>query len=703
MKMPPLLLFATLAFWGWQSNLPWAGVAAGVVLELPRVTSFRWELEEVDFNRIWSFCVLMVLALAGYIFTTNDQGGLTGMFQGLSALRKMSDSSSVAATSVLRWLPLIFLPFLVAQTYNVRSAVPLTAISLVFRLRRRRGESLLSGRYLDVSYPYFIVCIFSAGIHTNTATISYFWGQGALILWALWTMRTGRYGFKVWLGALVLVLLLGFFGQYGINGAERVVQNFDAQMFARFFRSNTSPTQSSTLIGQIGELKLSPSIVIWLEPGEVGQAPAYLREASYQNYSAKTMIWFAGSTNFDEVAHAPHEDTTWLLVPGKTNHAVATITAYLNGHDDQLGYPKGVLPLPSGSSRLEKLPVYSLKKNLTGAVLALGPGLLIFDAKYGPGATCDSPPDTSTNQMDLRIPADETNALARVVAEMGVASHSETEKRLAVAAFFSRQFTYSTWQGRDKRRTPDATPLTRFLLTSRSGHCEYFATATVLLLRQLGIPARYAVGYYVHETSGSGYVIRERDAHAWCLAWNRQTKTWEDFDTTPGSWVAAEGRHSAAWDSLSDLRTWVVLQFEKLRWRQANLRQYILWTLVPVMLVLLYYILFQSRGRRRTVAKKSAGGAAVIWPGHDSAFYRLETALAARGLPRQPAEPLSEWLERVLAEPALADLRAPLRELLIFHYRYRFDPLGLTGEEKEAFTQNVELVFEKLPLQQSGK
>jgi transglutaminase-like putative cysteine protease len=51
-------------------------------------------------------------------------------------------------------------------------------------------------------------------------------------------------------------------------------------------------------------------------------------------------------------------------------------------------------------------------------------------------------------------------------------------------------------------RFTNETPLARFLLRTRSGHCEYFATATVLLLRQLGIPARYAVGYAVHEASG---------------------------------------------------------------------------------------------------------------------------------------------------------------------------------------------------------
>jgi hypothetical protein len=204
------------------------------------------------------------------------------------------------------------------------------------------------------------------------------------------------------------------------------------------------------------------------------------------------------------------------------------------------------------------------------------------------------------------------------------------------------------------------------------------------------------VGYFVHETAGTGYVVRERDAHAWCLVWNRQTKTWEDFDTTPASWVGIEGRHSAALDALSDTWSWLVFQFEKFRWRQANLRQYVLWTLTPVMAVLIYYIIFQRRARSRSAAQKAAMEPPVIWPGHDSAFYRLENALAARGLPRQPQETLSDWLERALAEPALASLRAPLRELLQLHYRYRFDPRGLDDDEKTSLLKNTADILAKL-------
>ncbi len=201
------------------------------------------------------------------------------------------------------------------------------------------------------------------------------------------------------------------------------------------------------------------------------------------------------------------------------------------------------------------------------------------------------------------------------------------------------------------------------------------------MLRRLGIPARYAVGYYVHEPRGSGYVVRERDAHAWCLAWNG--KTWEDFDTTPVSWVSVEAGRTSFMEWFSDLRSWLGFQIEKFRWRQAHLQQYIFWSLIPVMAVLLYHIIFRRRRKLKSLKGKKETGAPVIWPGLDSEFYQLESKLAARGLPRQPSEPLSNWLERALAEPALADLRAPLQQLLRWHYRHRFDPQGLNAEERE--------------------
>ena len=64
------------------------------------------------------------------------------------------------------------------------------------------------------------------------------------------------------------------------------------------------------------------------------------------------------------------------------------------------------------------------------------------------------------------------------------------------------------------------------------------------------------------------------------------------------------------------------------------------------------------------------------------------------GLPRtldntRPGEPLSAWLLRACADPALADLSSRLRELLALHYRYRFDPEGLSQTDRDALRREA--------------
>ncbi|MFA6928987.1 MAG: transglutaminase-like domain-containing protein [Lentisphaeria bacterium] len=78
-------------------------------------------------------------------------------------------------------------------------------------------------------------------------------------------------------------------------------------------------------------------------------------------------------------------------------------------------------------------------------------------------------------------------------------------------------------------------PVLYFLQKSQAGHCELFASAAVLLLRQCGIPARYVTGFLCMEKhpSNSYYVSRLGHAHAWVEAFDRQQKKWIQLDPTP--------------------------------------------------------------------------------------------------------------------------------------------------------------------------
>ncbi len=78
---------------------------------------------------------------------------------------------------------------------------------------------------------------------------------------------------------------------------------------------------------------------------------------------------------------------------------------------------------------------------------------------------------------------------------------------------------------------------TYFLEESRSGYCVHFATAATVLLRSLGIPARYAEGYIVIQSDydkpadAEGFVdIEDTHAHAWV----------EVFDPAQLEWIPVE-------------------------------------------------------------------------------------------------------------------------------------------------------------------
>ena len=679
MKTPPLLLGAALLFWGWQTEHLIVGAAMAAVLEGARWTKARWDFSDEDFRRIWTFCALVLLAMALLAFTsTGSPADWRGFVDNPSFAteRNVGNATARTVSALLRSLPMIFFLFIAAQEFSLRNGIPRETISVILRLwwqrARKQGQPSPLPRTVNVSYPYLMLCLFAASFHAADDE-TFYWGLCALLAWALWPERSRRHGVALWAGVLGTAVALGYSGQHSVGRLYRLFENYNAQWFASVPGGATDPMQTKTALGQIGLLKTSGKIVIRLQAKDWSWAPSLLREASYRTWKGQAWHSDVARDRFENVLEATNH-TTWVLLPGKTNGATVTLACYLPGG-------AALLPLPHGSERLENLSAYTLQKSSLGAVLAEGPGLVVFDALYGPGQTIDSPPDMDE---DLSVPPREVPALERVIAQLHLRQQSRSHVLRTLSQYFqdTNKFTYSTWQGLGRMQNTNETPLGRFLLRTHRGHCEYFATATVLLLRQLHIPARYAVGYAVHEGSGRNYVVRQRDAHAWCLVWSPEARTWQDFDTTPVSWEQTESSRASPTQFLSDSWSWLTFEFAKFFWGQTHLRQYLLWGLAPVLTLLLCQIIFSSR-RRRHRQERAKWGAGTVWPGRDSEFYQIERKLVERGASRQPGEPLSAWLQRASANPALADLRDRLQELLNLHYRYRFDPLGLNRAERE--------------------
>lgn len=119
-------------------------------------------------------------------------------------------------------------------------------------------------------------------------------------------------------------------------------------------------------------------------------------------------------------------------------------------------------------------------------------------------------------------------ALARQLTE-GLSSNEE--KARAIRNYLVMHCRYSL----DLTKLPTSRgPLYDFLFSGKAGHCEYFASAMVILMRELGIPSRLAYGYAAGQWNPDQktFEVRQLDAHAWAEVYLKG-RGWTPFDPTP--------------------------------------------------------------------------------------------------------------------------------------------------------------------------
>lgn len=114
-----------------------------------------------------------------------------------------------------------------------------------------------------------------------------------------------------------------------------------------------------------------------------------------------------------------------------------------------------------------------------------------------------------------------------------------------------------------------AQDLDEFLRRVGGGHCEYFASAMMILLRKHGIPCRMVGGFLAHEWDPEGTVltIRKRHAHAWVEAWDENTG-WFTVDATPAR-SALEDQEASMWFQVTAV---ISSLWDKVRSFDANAR-----------------------------------------------------------------------------------------------------------------------------------
>jgi hypothetical protein len=96
------------------------------------------------------------------------------------------------------------------------------------------------------------------------------------------------------------------------------------------------------------------------------------------------------------------------------------------------------------------------------------------------------------------------------------------------------------------KRETRLSAIDEFLFVRKAGHCEYFASAMVLLLRLNGIPARLVNGFMGTEWNEMGdyMIVRQAHAHSWVEAYF-PGKGWKTYDPTPPDPGAAASQFNA--------------------------------------------------------------------------------------------------------------------------------------------------------------
>ena len=631
MRLPRFMFAAAVLFWGWQWQLLW--LATGMALGMELASSGQWQ-RKVSFEllcRVSNGCTLLFVAAAVFFAFTLDP------------------AQSVLA--VIKWAPILLLPLMFVIGIGGMAEVPLAIISSV--VRRKSAADPGHGVKYYLAYPYLALWILATGVSNNPGP-GFYIGMSLIAIWALWSVRPRARPPGLWAGLLSLAILGGAAVNIGLYRLHGIIEQTAMDWIT--IDSEEDPLRSETNLGHIGQLKLGNGIMLRIQTRRVLFEPLLLRTASFNLYLAPNWV-LSGKHGFTWVQGQDRTKDwrTWHLTPGEadTRLEIDATATHINP----------IVALPIGGTQIESTHFQALTRNPMGTLQAnMGRGHYHYIVHYQSRALDTTQPDA----QDLALPANERALFQNLAQQLHLAGQPTSRALLNVRAHFQKNFRYSTFR---QGNAVGQSALSDFLTHSRQGHCEHFASASVLLLRAAGIPARYAVGYSVQEPErfGRGYVVRQRHAHAWAMAY--VDGAWQDFDSTPPSWGQQDASVTSWWEPVSDTLSWLMYQI-----RNGQIQA---WQIALAILALVLWLRLKPMlaGWRKRVQPKPKGASQSTAPRTTpaSAFQRIEQHLSQRGYPRQNGETLQNWLARI--SPHLGQLAsAALAQVIELHYHYRFGP-----------------------------
>lgn len=327
----------------------------------------------------------------------------------------------------------------------------------------------------------------------------------------------------------------------------------------------TSGFSDTVNLGAIGPIKRDPSVVMRVElPNRSAHEVTgrfYIRGVAFDRYDGRT--W----TN-----RLSHRRVLTELAPGtfSLRHGQSSMPPHLG-----LPLRQNVLLEPLDTPVLFAAPYaesvsgqfLTVQSDPTGALYLPYPSSARIEYSVISRANAVSPADLQPQSVSypesfarhfLQAPA-QSERIAALAHEIAQSKRTSYEKAAAIEDFLAHNFRYSL----DVPLTDQARPLEEFLFTRKSGYCEHYATAMVIMLRTIGIPARLVTGFLATEWNeyGNYYLVRQQDAHAWVEV-HLPHSGWVMMDPTPAIGANTSGT-APGWQAMERM-----MDNLRLRWNR---------------------------------------------------------------------------------------------------------------------------------------
>lgn len=456
-------------------------------------------------------------------------------------------------------------------------------------------------------------------------------------------------------------------------------------------------------LGDVGKIKLNQEVVMRVEftrngvPFRPG-AGVLWRGVALDRYDGKA--WFSTSDSDWEAENKAGAGVD--LFPMTFSGQIVRQEVYMEALDSEVVFTYGIPINIAGSfSRLEMDASFALRTGDT----RIGPRKYLMiseirepDASYPTAYPFSKGDDDLTRFLQIPEMSSQIILLGRRFAE-GV--DTPLEKAGRVLSYLQNGFSYSLEMVKETKESS----LDEFLFHRKKGHCEYFASAMVILLRVAGVPARIVNGFMGAEWNefGKYMVVRQQHAHSWVEAYI-PGRGWTVFDPTPPDPTSSFAPRNSIillidlmrlnWQryvirySLQDqirlvnffsqkgqsvARTLKIFKPGELKKALAALKESP-WTLFTITALYLLYYFIKTRGVLLAFFSSQRPFAVVV-------YARMLRRLEQRGIRKAPSWTHREFLQHL--SPLPPEKRDNAERIAAFYEKCRFAAFSPSDAEKQ--------------------